>query len=142
MSQENVEVIRRAYEHFLATGELLEETIHPDLVWDMSTFRGWPERQIYEGIEGTMEFVRDWTDAWEDWTIKLEELHEAGDKVVAIAYQRGRSKTTGLPVEMHFAQLWTLRDGKQVRMNMYADPEEALAAAGLAERDRGSPAES
>jgi len=30
-----------------------------------------------------------------------------------------------------FAQVWTLRDGKQIRMEMYSNPEEALEAAGL-----------
>ena len=38
---------------------------------------------------------------------------------------------TGLPVEMHFAQVWTVRDGRQTRMEMYADPDEALRAVGL-----------
>jgi ketosteroid isomerase-like protein len=32
---------------------------------------------------------------------------------------------------MRFAQVWTLREGKQVRMQMYADPAEAFEALGL-----------
>jgi hypothetical protein len=32
---------------------------------------------------------------------------------------------------MHFAQLWTLEDGRYVRMEMYAEPGEALRVAGL-----------
>ncbi|HEX6653760.1 MAG TPA: hypothetical protein VF072_13525 [Thermoleophilaceae bacterium] len=55
-------------------------------------------------------------------------------EVVRRAYrQRGRSKATGLPVEMDFAQVWAFRDGKQVRMEMYASAGEALEAAGLRE---------
>jgi hypothetical protein len=65
----------------------------------MSTFRGWPERKTYPGIEGAREFLRDWLDAWEDWELEVE----------------------------------TLRDAKQVRMEMYADPSEALEAAGVRE---------
>ena len=61
----------------------------------------------------------------------MEDPLDAGDQVVAIVRQSGRSKTTGLPVDMRFAQLWTLSDGKQTRMRMYADPEEALRTAGL-----------
>jgi len=34
---------------------------------------------------------------------------------------------------MTFAQVLTFRHGKQVRMQMYADPSEALEAVGLAE---------
>jgi ketosteroid isomerase-like protein len=48
--------------------------------------------------------------------------------VLAILRQTGRSKATGLPVDMRFAQLWTVRDGKQAYMAMYADPDEAREA--------------
>jgi ketosteroid isomerase-like protein len=34
---------------------------------------------------------------------------------------------------MTFGQVFTVRDGKQVRMEMYADLAEALEAAGLSE---------
>jgi hypothetical protein len=44
-----------------------------------------------------------------------------------------RSKATGVAVDMHFGQVWTLRDRREVRMQMYASPEEALEATGLRE---------
>jgi ketosteroid isomerase-like protein len=131
MSAENVETFRRGYEHVIETGELLEDIIHPDFVWDMSTFRGWPERKTYDGLEGTRQFLTDWTSAWEDWRLEVREILDAGDDVVAILHQSGRSKTTGLPVDMDFAQVWTFSEGKQIRMRMYADSDEALRAAGL-----------
>jgi ketosteroid isomerase-like protein len=133
MSEQNIEILRRGYEHFLATGDFQEEIIHPDFVWDMSTFRDWPEKQTYNGIDGAREFMRDWLEAWDDWRLEVESLHDAGDKVVAILRQRGRSKTTGVSVDMSFGQLWTIRDGVQTRMQMYADPAEALQAAGIGE---------
>ena len=132
MSRENVEIVRRAYEHRRATGDFLEEVLAPDFVWDMSNFRGWPEQQIYEGVDEARRFIRDWTAAFDEWAIEVEALHDAGgDKVVGVIRQRGRSRTSGLPVEMLFAQVYTLRDGKEVRMEMYADPAEALKAVGL-----------
>jgi ketosteroid isomerase-like protein len=131
MSEENLETIRRGYEHFISTGEFRAETMHRDFVWDMSTFRGWPERESYAGIEGAREFMAEWLEAWDDWELELEELRDAGENVVAIVRQRGRSKATGVPVDMHFAQVWVMQDGKQLRMQMYASPEEALEATGL-----------
>jgi len=133
MSQENVEIVRRGYEYFAATGEVRADGTAPDFVWDMSKFRGWPEQQTYEGREGARMFLRDWLEAWDGWELEVEEYHDAGDKVVAIVRQRGRSKTSGLPVDMSFGMIWTIRDGKQARMEMYADPAEALEAVGLAE---------
>jgi ketosteroid isomerase-like protein len=132
MSAENIEMVRRGYQHVIETGDLLEEIAHPDFVWDMSTFGNWPERQTYDGIEGAREFIADWTSAWEDWRLEVKEILDAGDdEVVAIVHQSGRSKTTGLPVDMDFAQLWTFSEGMEIRMRMYADPDEALRAAGL-----------
>jgi ketosteroid isomerase-like protein len=135
MSRENVELVRRRYEQLAATGEYVAGVHTPDFVWDMSNFRGWPEQQTYEGVEGARVFLRDWLEAWDDWELEVEALHDAGDKVVAIVRQRGRSKTSGLLVDMAFGQVFTIRDGKLARMEMYADPVEALEAAGLSEQD-------
>jgi ketosteroid isomerase-like protein len=131
MSQKNVEMVRRGYERFAATGEFVEDIVSPEFVWDMSNFHGWPEQQIYEGVEGARSFLEEWVSAWDDWELEVDSLHDAGDKVVSFVRQRGRSKAAGMPVEMSFAQVWTLRDGKQTRMDMYSDREEALEAAGL-----------
>jgi ketosteroid isomerase-like protein len=133
MSQENVAIVRDSYEEFRATGELVGEIAGPDFIWDMSHFLGWPEEQIYEGIDGAERFLAEWTSAWDDWELDVDALHDAGDRVVAIVRQRGRSRSTGLLVDMSFAQIWTLSDGKETRMEMYSDPLEALKAVGLAE---------
>ena len=131
MSQENVEIIRRGYVHFKAKGEI---RAHPDLVWDVSNL-GWPDQQIYSGPAGAMQFNAEWADAWDDWEVEPEDYIDAGERVVVILNQRGRSKATGIPVEMRFAQVWTLRDGVGIRMEMYSDPGEALEAVGLSEQD-------
>jgi ketosteroid isomerase-like protein len=131
MSAENVEIVRRGYEQFIETGEILGDLVAPGFVWDMSTFRGWPERKTYEGAEGIREFLDEWGEAWGEWSLEVVELKDAGDEVVAILHQSGTSKTTGLVVDMDFAQVWTVEDGKQTRARMYRDPEEALRAAGL-----------
>ena len=124
-----MEIIRRGYAHFIATGEV---RAHADLVWDVSRL-GWPDQQIYPGVEGAMQFNAEWADAWDGWELEVEDYLDAGERVVVILNQRGRSKATGIPVDMRFAQVWTLRDGQAIRMQMYASPEEALEAVGLAE---------
>jgi ketosteroid isomerase-like protein len=131
VSRENVEIVRRGTEHYQATGEFLPELVTPDFVWDMSKFRGWPEQQLYLGTEGAERFLREWTNAWDDWTLDIEAFHDVGEKVVVVARQHGRSKGTGMPVDMSFAQVYTMRDGRQASMEMYSDPAEALEAVGL-----------
>jgi ketosteroid isomerase-like protein len=133
----NADIVRQGYERFTATGELTPEMLAPDFVWDMSHFDGWPEAQTYDGIEGAQTFLRDWTEAWDDWQLDIESLHESGDRVLVVMHQRGRSKATGLRIEMRFAQLFTVRDGRQTRMEMYSDVTEAMRAAGLPEESSG-----
>jgi ketosteroid isomerase-like protein len=128
----NVDIVRDAYERFRASGQVLAELAAPEFVWDMSHFHGWPEEQVYEGVEGAERFLQEWVAAWDDWELHVKALHEAGDKVLAVVHQHGRSRASGLPVDMSFAQVWTLRDGKETRMEMYSDPNEALQALGLA----------
>jgi ketosteroid isomerase-like protein len=132
MSQKSVESVGDGYERFAASGEFVGDVVTDDFVWDMSNFHGWPEQQVYPGRDGARKFLSEWTDAWEEWEFVVDALHDKDDKVVALMRQRGRSKTSGMPVEMSFAQVWTVReDGMQTRMDMYSDPAEALEAAGL-----------
>jgi ketosteroid isomerase-like protein len=133
VSEENLEVVRLAWEHFKATGELPAEVVAPDFIWDMSTFRdavGGLDKQ-YEGAEGAHRFLREWSEPFDEWQIDVERYHEAGDKVVTVCHQRARSKGSGVPVEMRFALVFTVRTGLATRMEMYADPTEALKAVGL-----------
>ena len=80
-----------------------------------------------------MQFNAEWADAWEDWELEVEDYLDAGERVVVIIKQRGRAKATGIPVDMRFAQVWTLRNGQAIRMQMYASVDEALEAVGLSE---------
>jgi ketosteroid isomerase-like protein len=52
---------------------------------------------------------------------------------VVIVTQRGRSRATGVPVVMRFAQVWTMHDGRTIRMRMYANLDEAFKTVGLSE---------
>ena len=63
--------------------------------------------------------------------LEVEDYLDAGERVVVIVNQRGRSKATGIPVDMRFAQVWALRDGQAISMQMYASVDEALESVGL-----------
>jgi ketosteroid isomerase-like protein len=131
MSRENVELVGSNYESFEATRQFAAQFASDDFVWDMSKFSGWPEEQLYEGPEGAERFLQEWSAAWEDWTLEVESLHDAGDRVVAVMRQQGRSQASGISVDMSFAQVWTIEGGKMTRMEMYSDSAEALRAVGL-----------
>ena len=133
MSQEIVEVVRRAWQHFVSTHGFAEELAAPDFVWDMSSFRDWPEQPYYEGIEGMYAFNRDWLEPFEDLEFVVEGYHEAGDDVVTVVRQHGRARASGVRVEMRYAVVTFVRDGLLARAKVYAEPGEALKAVGLEE---------
>jgi ketosteroid isomerase-like protein len=55
-----------------------------------------------------------------------------GDLVVVLARYTGRGKGSGVEVDTEGAHVWTLRDGKAVRLEIFADRIRALEAVGLA----------
>jgi ketosteroid isomerase-like protein len=133
LSQENIDLLRRGYEHTVRTGEMLPETVHPDFVWDTTTFGAGINLEKCVGLDETNRWLAQWVEGFENWSIDLEEVLEAEDQVVTFVRQHANPKSGGPEVEMRFAQVWTFRDGLVARMEMYADRDEALQAAGLSE---------
>jgi ketosteroid isomerase-like protein len=133
MSQENVELLRRALEYTGRTGEILPEAVHPDIVLDVTTFRGAILPGTFVGVEEVNAWLAEWLEGFEGWSFDIEEVFDAGDRVVTIVRHQGKGKHGGPEVEMRFAQVWTFRDGLGARMELYADRNEALEAAGLRE---------
>jgi ketosteroid isomerase-like protein len=66
---------------------------------------------------------------------RAEELIDSGDKVFAWIRFSGKGTTSGVPVEMELAQIWTFRGGKVVRVEEYFDRTEALEAVALLDQD-------
>src|SRR5918912_4142939 len=54
---------------------------------------------------------------------------DAGERVVVLGEIVGRGRLSGLPFRSPFGHVWTIRDGKAVRLDGYLDHEVALAAA-------------
>jgi ketosteroid isomerase-like protein len=90
-----------------------------------------PEGAVRHGADSVIEFFREWMEPWEKLDIDWE-LEEAGpDAALANIEMRGQGRVSGVPAEMRIFQLWTFRDGRAVRMEMFTDIDEARRAAGL-----------
>jgi ketosteroid isomerase-like protein len=134
MSQENVEVIRGGWNAWLR-GDLqgLFETFAPDVVWDTSHFRDWPEAAYY-GTDGVQRFLSEWLEVWDEYEVTVEELIAVPDgRVLSLMRHRGRGRASGVPMDLPMAQIATLRDGKVIRLDNYDDRVEALETVGLRE---------
>ncbi len=58
---------------------------------------------------------------FEDWRTVANELHDAGDRVVAMGAYSGRAKATGKPFVARFTHCWTVDGGTIVRLQQCAD---------------------
>jgi ketosteroid isomerase-like protein len=71
---------------------------------------------------------------FEDVALEAEEIIDGGeDRVIVVLRMTGRARLSGVEVELRFAVLHMLRDGRIVRGREYATKEESLEAARLSE---------
>jgi ketosteroid isomerase-like protein len=65
--------------------------------------------------------------------IKPERFIDAGDGVVVIQRETARHKETDAGIDRRTASVYTMREGKAVRIDHYLDIPKALEAVGLSE---------
>ena len=92
---------------------------------------GFPGDEAARGPEATLEFFRDWIDQWEELRVDWEFEPASLDTVLTFVDMRGRGRASGVPVELHFAQVWSFREGVPVRMVYHGDIEDGRRAAGV-----------
>lgn len=131
MSPENVELVRRAYAEFKG-GRFNVEFLDPEIEWRGP--REFPDlAEPHFGHEGVERYLDKVYEAFDDYRMVPEEFIDAGDdKVLVFSREGGRGKGSGAEVETHpTAHLWTLRDGKAIRMQSYWERSDALEVVGL-----------
>jgi ketosteroid isomerase-like protein len=136
MSEENMEAVRRGYE-LMAAGELEALTglfsDDAELADTGGLGIAGTATGTRRGPEGFLRSIKEAQDAFEDYRVEPEDFIDAGESVVVWVRVSGRGRASGMAQEAHVAQLWSLRDGKVIRGEVYRTVEEAVEAAGLSE---------
>jgi ketosteroid isomerase-like protein len=148
MSQENVEIVKRVQPSGVDLAALFHASTLPDPLAtgvDLSAFASDFETEfvaqhaismtppVARGLQGFVDGWRDWLEPWESYYVEAEEFIDAGDVVVSLSRVRARSARDSAPVEHRPAALWTVREGRIIRVRFYLEREEGLEAAGLPE---------
>jgi ketosteroid isomerase-like protein len=131
MSDEDVQAVRRVYD------EWSRGNWRPKFdIYDAEMEWGWSDE--FPGLSGVYhdpaernKRVQEWLHGWEDWRCEAEELVVHGEHVVALCRYRGRGRGSGASVDTKGAHVWTLRDGKVVRLEVFATRARAFEAVGL-----------
>jgi ketosteroid isomerase-like protein len=132
MSQENVEIVRRALDAYGREGlDGYLRYFDPAIEW--ITTGAYPEQGTYRGHEGVRRYLTPIETEFDDLRVEPEKLIDAGEQVVSSVRISGRGKTSGAPVSLTLISVGKLRDGMVYRLRNYPDMAAALEAAGLRE---------
>jgi ketosteroid isomerase-like protein len=132
MSQGRVEVVRRLFAYWErgdwpASAELFD----PDFETVFGT-ESFPDPGHYRGARRTLDAWSGWLEAWDELRVELQDVIEAGERVVTLQRLRGRGKGSGADVDREVGCIFDFDRGKIVRM-IFCDRHQALEAAGLRE---------
>ena len=83
----------------------------------------------WTGHEGFLAMATAWEEPWSEIDYETGEIETPDDDhVLAHIHQRATGAGSGVPVELNVIYMVELRDGRAVRVHIYADREAALAA--------------
>jgi ketosteroid isomerase-like protein len=132
MSQENVEVVRKAFEGSLQ--EAAAAYWHPQIEYVEDP--RWPGASRYKGRDAVLRCFRNYMEALgreEDLVVTVERVVDAGECQVPFVRVQSRASTSGVPHEHLWGYVVEVREKRIVYFRAYYEPGEALEAVGLSE---------
>jgi ketosteroid isomerase-like protein len=134
MSQENVDIVQAAFAAFIRgdTDAVLQLCAEDIVITQPPELPGVSLRQY--GYSGVLEAFAIWPEQWDEYRIEPPRVvADPGDDVIVAARTHGRGKQSGVEVDMEFAFLFTVREGKITEWQIFVSEDQALEAAGLRE---------
>lgn len=122
----NVELVRKMYDAIERDDhEAYRTLVDPQISWEV--LEGYPEGGKRSGYNAVFEgdgFFPSLYKQFDEWHANPDEYLDAGDNVVALGCYRGRVIANGVRVEAPFAHIWTVHNGKLIRMRQFTDTVE------------------
>jgi ketosteroid isomerase-like protein len=98
VSQENVEIVRRAIEVFgREEAKAVTGFFDPEIEWH--DFSEQPDARLHHGHEGFLEAVEQYVGGFEDFKVLIEEIFDHGDQVILYSRTVGRGRGSDATVE-------------------------------------------
>lgn len=112
--------------------ELMFVRYSPEVVWEIpEEFQTLGFAASYQGHEGLVQGLEQFSEAFESWEIRPERALDLGDRVLALGSFRGKARASGVEWEQKFSQLVTLEKGLVIRDRFFYSWEQGLRASGL-----------
>jgi ketosteroid isomerase-like protein len=127
---QDVELVRRLYAELASEGstqefeqrvsdDALGRVLDPEIEWVPVT-ESLLAVDSYRGFDGVRRFWGEFLSAWERYRVETPRCDDAGDQVAVVVHIVGR--THQLDVDEARSSLLTVRDGRVVRVESFADP--------------------
>lgn len=131
MAQEDVQVV---LDQFAAVNEREFERAMDLYAEDVELYvdsRAFLESGTFKGRQPVGEWFGNWFRTFDaGYRFDIEEARELGGKVLLVAKHHGRGRASGAEVHGLNGYLYTVRDGRIVRAEIYPSRDDALKAAG------------
>jgi len=108
------------------------EPLDPQIEWTEPA--EFPGGGTYHGHSGVMAYLTQSRAAWAEVSSEPERFIAAGNRIVVFVHARVRPIGSTEWQEVRLADVYTFRNGKAVRMQAFADRQEALRSVGIEER--------
>lgn len=89
-----------------------------------------PEAGAYRGRAEISALLAGFLESWDDLRQEIEDIVVADDQVGLFIHLRARGRGSGVEVDRRYAHVWTMREGRGVRVDAYDEPDAARAALG------------
>ena len=123
MSKLNLEIVNKIYAEF-AVGNIpaVLELFDPSIEWVAAENSPLADRSPYRGLNQVVEgvFTRIGLE-FPGLAIQVDELLDAGNKVVMLGRYHGVRKATGKGFHAQVAHIWTMTDGRASKFQQYLD---------------------
>ncbi len=130
MSRADIETLRVGYEA-VSRGDwdAAIRDAHPEL--ELQTADRVVNPGTYRGAGEVRRFFEDLFEPFEEVIVEPEEFFERGDQIAVFVFTRLRPTGSSAVLENRIGHLWTMREGKAIRLEVFPKREDALEAAEL-----------
>lgn len=129
-AEENTRLAQSAYEAF-GRGDMaaLAELMADDIEWvNPGDPDDDPNAGTFKGKEAVLGWFGGFASTLDFTTFEPREFIAQNDKVVSLVYAESTARATGRALVNHEAHVWTFRDGKVARFQIYQDTAAVAAA--------------
>jgi ketosteroid isomerase-like protein len=139
VSNESIELVKSAFDAWnRGDFDTFANHLAEDVAW--LEVSGRPEGGAAErlGRDRLRQSLESLFDAWESYRLEVQQIHDVGDRVVAVVREVARGRASGVEIDGLWGYLIAVGDGEIVRIEAYRDAQVALERAGLGKSATGA----